>query len=600
MQEKVRLRDYFDKYRINVVLSFILTVLSVLFMLSYPLVLAFVVDALLLGREPNLPGFLLDFYDATGGRDFYLKNIWIMGLVLIVLVIFRALTQYGRNILMSNFAQTGTVKLRRALFAHIQRLPWSWHKLAETGDLVQRCTSDVRTVSRYFDVQIMRMVHSALSFILSAYLMFRFDASMGWIALSITPVLFISSYRYFKSRRANWILWEEAEGALSARLQETVTGIRVVKAFGREDFEHRAFTEKNDELYKFSIKSFQIMSRFWFWSDLLVYGELAAIVVFGTWRVLQGHLSPGLLMLFVAYSERLLYPLRNLARLIAQTGSVQIAAGRLREILEAPEEPDESHLLQPELKGNITFENLSFVYPDGDLPVLENLNFEIKAGETIGILGATGSGKSTLLLLLQKLYLPTSGRLLLDGIDVREIDRDHLRREIGLILQESYIYSRPIGDNIGLPKREADPEEIIASSKLAQLHGDVSKFKLGYDTMVGERGVTLSGGQKQRLAIARSLIRECPVLIFDDSLSALDAETDSKIRRDLKTRAHSKTTLIVSHRVSSLMDCDKILVLDAGTKEAFAPPAELKDGEGLFGRVYDLQSAWAIEAGKEA
>ena len=163
-----------------------------------------------------------------------------------------------------------------------------------------------------------------------------------------------------------------------------MTGIRVVKAFGREDFEHRAFTEKNDELYKFSIKSFQIMSRFWFWSDLLVYGELAAIVVFGTWRVLQGHLSPGLLMLFVSYSERLLYPLRNLARLIAQTGSVQIAAGRLREILEAPEEPDESHLLQPELKGNITFENLSFVYPDGDLPVLENLNFEIKAGETIG------------------------------------------------------------------------------------------------------------------------------------------------------------------------------------------------------------------------
>ncbi|MDO5733849.1 MAG: ABC transporter ATP-binding protein [Eubacteriales bacterium] len=596
--QKIKLTKLYSQHRMKAITALLLTVAAVFLGLVNPMIMAFVIDGVLLDKAAAVPAFVSNLYLSFGGRDFFFSRLWIFAILMLVVYLLQATANYTRNMLMSRFAQAGTVELRRQLFSHIQRLPWAWHKLAETGDLVQRCTSDVRLVNQYFDRQLMRITESGLTFLITTYLMLRFDFSLGLVALAVTPILFITSLIYFRKRRANWELWEEAEGALAARLQETASGIRVVKAFAREDFEYQAFNQKNVELYDFSLKNFRIMGRFWFWSDLLIYGEFALIVIFGTWLVLQGRLTPGLLVLFTFYAEKLLYPLRNLARLIAQTGNVQIASRRLREILNASPEPDEKDLARPELSGAIRLENVSFAYPDSDEEILTDLSLEIKPGETIGILGPTGSGKSTLLLLLQKLYLPSSGRLYFDDYEIREIDREHLRKEVGLILQESYIYSRTIAKNILLPNQAASHSEMIESARLAQLDSDIQRFNKGYDTIVGERGVTLSGGQKQRLAIARSFIRDCPILIFDDSLSALDAETDRKIRRDLKQRTDQLTTIIVSHRIASLLDCDRILVLNEGRMEAFASPEELREKPGLFSRVYDLQAAWMQDAEK--
>ncbi len=590
---KFKLAKLFDAHRGKALVSMILTVVSVLAGLVTPMILAFVIDGVLMDSKPRLPAFLQDLYQRLG-RDFFLRHLWIPGLAMILIYLIQAYSNYQRNLNMSIFAQEGTRKLRNKLYAHLHELPLAWHKQAETGDLVQRCTSDVRQVSNFFDRQLMRLAESGLSFILVTYLMLRFDLKLGLIALTITPVVFILCVRYFKKRQKTWILWEEAEGALSARLQETVTGIRVVKAFGREDYEHEAFLERNQNLYTFGMKNFRVMGNFWFWINLICYGELALIVVLGTYYVVQGLLTPGVLVLFTFYAEKLIGPLRNFARLIAATGTVKVAAGRLEDILSSPAEPDESDLANPELTGAIRFENVSFAYPDDQVPVLHNLDLEIQPGEMIGILGPTGSGKSTLLLLLQKLYLPSSGQIYFDDLEIREIDREALRRQVGLIMQESYIYSRSIAKNIQLPRQSAEQNEIEHSAKSAFLHDDVQKFSRGYETLVGERGVTLSGGQKQRLAIARSLIRDCPILIFDDSLSAIDADTDQKIRQELKTRSERLTTLIVSHRISSLQDCDRILVLDHGRREAYGPPELLQREAGLYQRVYDLQSAWNL------
>ena len=561
----------------------------------WPLIIAFLVDVIFHGEPAKLPGFLMDIYEDAGGREFFLNNLIWFGVIIVGITLLWSLFDYAGEMLMVRSTEKGAERMRRSLFAHLQQLPYSWHAHAETGDLVQRCTTDVDTIRRFFQFQFIQIIFAGTMVIISVVVMFTYDLVMSLIAVSITPILFVTSFRYFKERRRTFEDWDEAEGALSARLQESVTGVRVVKAFGREAFENEKFTEKNDFLKNYSIKAFEAMGKFWFWSDLLCFTELALIVIIGTIRVIDGNLTLGTLLIFISYSSNLLFPLRGLARMLADMGKADISYGRLREIWEAAEEPNEDHLKAPELSGDIKFEHVGFTYPDGKLPVLEDINLHIRAGETVGFLGATGSGKSSLLLLLQKLYLPTEGRILLDDIDITEINRDSVRRQIGLILQESYIYSRSIGENIGLTDPNASQKDIEKYAEIAHLHKDIKEFGEGYRTVVGERGVTLSGGQKQRLAIARTLIRDCPVLIFDDSLSAVDTDTDREIRKSLKQRPDGVTTLIVSHRISTLSDADRIYVLENNTIEDCGTHEELIAREGLYKRVYDIQHDWVNE-----
>ncbi|HHU53009.1 MAG TPA: ABC transporter ATP-binding protein [Clostridiaceae bacterium] len=586
----------FYKKDLNYLISAVISIMVIAICgLLIPLIVGFTVDRVLLNQDVVLPQFLENIYWHIGGRQFLLNNLWVLGLILLGITVIQGIAEFISEFHIAKVAENGAENMRRKLFSHLQKLPYAWHAKAETGDLVQRCTSDVEVIRRFFQNQLLQIIRCITTIIISIFVMVNLDSTLSIVSIAITPIMFISTIIYFKKRRGQFELWDETEGKLSARLQESLTGMRVIKAFGRKKFELDQLEETHRELYDYGIKQYDIMGNFWFLSDLFSNAVLALVVIIGTYRVVSHGLHLGIMLVFVSYADRLLINLRILARVIADIGKAQISFGRLKEILDAEPEPDDEGLLKPELNGNIKFNNVSFQYPDGSEPVLQNINFEIKAGQTIGILGPTGSGKSSLLLLLQKLYLPSSGTLLFDDIPVEQINRYNLRRQVGLILQESYIYSRSIGDNIRLPKPQTSIENVRRYAKIARLDNEIEQFSQGYDTVVGERGVTLSGGQKQRLAIARTLIRDCQILIFDDSLSAVDTETDREIRKSLKKRPQGTTTIIVSHRISSIYDADQIFVLEDAQITQSGTHQELVNQTGLYQRVYQIQHDWLNE-----
>ncbi|NLJ70699.1 MAG: ABC transporter ATP-binding protein [Clostridiaceae bacterium] len=584
--------SFYKKDTKNLILAVISIMVIAICSLLIPLIVGFTVDQILLNQAVALPQFLENIYLQIGGRPFLINNLWVLGLLLLGITIIQGIAEFISDLHIAKVAENGAERMRRKLFSHLQRLPYAWHAKAETGDLVQRCTSDVEVIRRFFQNQFLQIIRCIATIVITIVVMINLDSTLSIVAISVTPIMFVSTIIYFKRRRGQFELWDETEGKLSARLQESLTGMRVIKAFGRKNFELAQLEETHQELYDYSLKQYKIMGNFWFISDLFSNGELALIVIIGTIRVISHGLYLGVLIIFISYADRLLINLRILARVIADIGKAQISFSRLKEILDAEPEPDDQGLLEPELQGNINFNNVSFQYPDGSEPVLQNINIEIKAGQTIGILGPTGSGKSSLLLLLQKLYLPSSGTLTFDDIPVEQINRYSLRRQVGLILQESYIYSRSIGENIRLPKPQTTIENVRRYAKIAHLDNEIEQFSQGYDTVVGERGVTLSGGQKQRLAIARTLIRDCQILIFDDSLSAVDTETDREIRKSLKNRPQGTTTIIVSHRISSIYDADQIFVLEDTQLTQTGTHQELLKQEGLYQRVYKIQHDW--------
>lgn len=578
----------------------LLTVGTAALGLVIPLVLRFIVDTLILDQPASLPAWLAALFTAIGGRPYLVRHFWIMGLILVTLFSGEGLFNFVRGSLICRVAEGGARRLRKQLFSHIQALPYGWHSQVETGDLIQRCTSDVDTVRRFFDMQLLEIIRSAALIISSAVIMAMLDSRMTLIALLTSPIIFASSIRYFQIEKKQFQLWDEAEGSLSTQLQESMTGIRVVKAFARQDYERAGFAAKNEALRRHGWKTFDIIANFWMLSDWVTLFQILLVTVAGTWFVIRGTLSLGLLFVFISYTDMLLHPLRNLARMLADAGKMQISFGRLQAILAEPTEPDEAGLLDTPLTGRIEFQDVAFTYGGGQRQILDRLSFTVEPGQTVGILGPTGSGKSTVFYLLQRLYDPTGGRILIDGREIRTLRRDSLRRQIGLILQEPFVFSRTVLENIRLPRPTASDEEVFASSRAAALHDDIQHFESGYETIVGERGVTLSGGQKQRLAIARTLIRECPVILFDDSMSAIDTDTDAQIRLALQTRRDRATTLIISHRISTLAESDWILVLENGRVIAQGTHASLASQPGLYQRVWQIQNELLTQLDEEA
>ncbi len=562
-----------------------------------PLVLKFVVDAVLDDQAPGLPIWLTRLFDQIGGREWMLDNLWLAGLIVLGIALVDGIFIFFYGKWIAVFAEHGARRIRKLLFGHIQDLPYAYHARAETGDLVQRCTSDVENINKFFGSQLLEIVRSLTLITFSVLVMVRLSSRMALISLAITPVIFVSAIFFFRRERDAFQKWDEAEGALSATLQENLTGIRVVKAFARQRYEHEKFNEKNKTLLKHGWKTYRILANFWMVSDFLCLFQIGAVTIVGTLLVIRGSLTLGQLLVFISYTEMLLYPLRGLARIIGDAGKTQISNSRIQEILGEPAEPEEAELANPELKGRITFDQVSFSYQAGSRLVLQDISFEVLPGETIGLIGPTGSGKSTLLHLLQRLYDPTRGCIMLDGLDTRQIQRSSIRRQIGLILQEPFVFSRSVFENIRLPRPAAVAEEVYGAARTAVFHDEVLSFEKGYETLVGERGVTLSGGQKQRLTIARTLIRDCPIVVFDDSMSAVDTETDREIREELAKRRRRATTLLVSHRISTLAGADRILVLENGRITDQGTHQQLISRPGLYQRVFDIQNSLDLQTG---
>ena len=577
-------------YRHFIVFATLSVLLSTAFSYAVPYVTSFTLDYVIQGITSSTPAFLLPWVDALGGRAYFMKSLFLCGAALVFFTGMNCLFTYMRRQNIA-FASEGIAKsLRDRLYRHLEDVPYDYHKHAATGDLVQRCTSDVDTVRRFIHMQLMEIVRTLVMFVLAAAVMFSINVKMTLISMAFLPLLTISSFVYFRYVRKYFTASDEAEGALSTMLQENLTGMRVVRAFGQQKNEIDKFTRLNTSFRDKTYKLIRLLGFYWGMSDSVGYLQIALSLCMGVLAVKRGTFTLGNVALFTTYVAMLTWPVRQLGRILADMGKATVSLGRLDEILSAPVEQEPGKANTPDLTGDIVFDNVCFGY-DRYNDVLDGVSFTAKPGQTVAILGATGSGKTSLVHLLQRLYVRTAGSITIAGADVNDIEHGHLRRHIGIVLQEPFLYSRTIMENIRICAPCSTEEDVYCAARTASVHDVIASFENGYGTLVGERGVTLSGGQQQRVAIARTLMQNAPILIFDDSMSAVDSETDAAIRRSLLSLNKNGITFLISHRITTLREADNILVLEDGRITQQGTHAQLLRQEGLYRRIAEIQDA---------
>jgi len=480
--------------------------------------------------------------------------------------------------------------MRDSLFKHLEHLPFQWHSANHTGDILQRCTSDIDMVKNFFAEQMTALFRISLFLISSIYFMARMNITLTLISLIPTPIIFVYSYTYFKQVGSHFRECDDNEGILSSICQENLTGIRVVRAFGREQYELNKFKKQNAFYTSLWENMSRIMSRYWSTADFLSGMQIMLVVVLGAYYCVNLGMTSGEYLAFVSYNYKLVWPIRMLGRMISEMSKAGVSVERIKHIMDAEEETSPDEASTPDIKQDIVFDHVSFSY--GNNKVLDDVSFKIPCGSTLGILGGTGSGKSTLMMLLDKLYLLKEGEgsIYIGATNINDIDTGYLRANIGFVLQETFLFSKTISENIGIRDASLDLEAIRTSARAACLDEAVMEFANGYDTSVGERGVTLSGGQKQRVSIARMLTQNAPIMIFDDSFSAVDTETDSKIRSSLEKRFGSATIIIISHRITTLSKADNIIVLEHGKIQEQGSHEFLVSNNGIYHHIYEIQS----------
>lgn len=571
--------------------ALIATIMMVIIGFLTPLLLSEIVDSIL-GSEPfTMPDFLMNPINALGGRDFLRQNLWIPALALILMNIVNGVFTFikGRSsaIASENIAR----KLRNDLYRHLQHLPFAYHVKAQAGELIQRCTSDVDTIRRFLAVQVMEVVNTVLMVVIAMSILLPRSVPITLYSLILVPPLFCFATWFFKMVHKSFEVADEADGVLNAVLQENLSGVRVVRAFGQQEREVEKFDRVNNDLRKKNLRLNELLAIYWGGGDAISMTQTLLTLVVCIIYACNGWITVGTLIVFTSTLGMLLFPIRQLGRTLSDAGKAMVSMKRVQAILHEEAEPDEPNALKPDLHGDIVFDHVSFAYPDDNVPVLRNVSFTIPAGKTAAVLGGTGSGKSTMMYLLQRLYTPTSGKITIGGVDIQQIDRKYLRAHVGLILQEPFLYSKSIRENVGITAPEQEAERIEHAADIASASGFIAKADKGWETVVGERGVTLSGGQKQRIAIARTLLKDNNILIFDDSLSAVDTETDAQIRAALRHEQKDVTTLIISHRVTTLSQADLILVLENGQITQQGTHAELCSQPGLYQRINSIQNA---------
>lgn len=571
--------------------ALIATIMMVIIGFLTPLLLSEIVDSIL-GSEPfTMPDFLMNPISALGGRDFLRQNLWIPALALILMNIVNGVFTFikGRSsaIASENIAR----KLRNDLYRHLQHLPFAYHVKAQAGELIQRCTSDVDTIRRFLAVQVMEVVNTVLMVVIAMSILLPRSVPITLYSLILVPPLFCFATWFFKMVHKSFEVADEADGVLNAVLQENLSGVRVVRAFGQQEREVEKFDRVNNDLRKKNLRLNELLAIYWGGGDAISMTQTLLTLVVCIIYACNGWITVGTLIVFTSTLGMLLFPIRQLGRTLSDAGKAMVSMKRVQAILHEEAEPDEPNAMKPDLHGDIVFDHVSFAYPDDNVPVLRDVSFTIPAGKTAAVLGGTGSGKSTMMYLLQRLYTPTSGKITIGGVDIQQIDRKYLRAHVGLILQEPFLYSKSIRENVGITAPEQEAERIEHAADIASASGFIAKADKGWETVVGERGVTLSGGQKQRIAIARTLLKDNNILIFDDSLSAVDTETDAQIRAALRHEQKDVTTLIISHRVTTLSQADLILVLENGQITQQGTHAELCSQPGLYQRINSIQNA---------
>jgi ATP-binding cassette subfamily B protein len=541
------------------------------------------------------------YLDQVIGDGFVGKDLILAALTFGAMIVLQAISSFMSNWMASFTAENTTRRLRDYLFDHIQRLSYSYHAEAKTGDLLERATSDVDTLRRFFADQAVGIGRIVFIFVINLAAIYSLNPRLALISIVIVPIILVVSMVFFKRLSKAYESYQEQEAILTTNLQENLSGVRVVKAFARQDYEIKKFEGNNNEKFNRGRKLNLMHSFFWPISDLISAGQQIFSSYTAAMMVINGVLSIGNFVSFNSLVAWLIWPIRNLGRLIVDTSRAFVSLGRVSEILKAPEEDLETCTYQPAegIRGQIEFTNVDFEY-EKDHPVLKNVSFKCEAGQVVALLGSTGSGKTSLVNLLPRFYDVTNGSILLDGVNLKEYSRSYLRSQIGIVEQEPFLFSDSIRDNISYGvHRDVTYEEIEQAAREAAIHDVILGFSNGYETLVGERGVTLSGGQKQRIAIARTLLINPRILILDDSTSSVDMETEMQIREALDKLMVNRTTFIIAHRIQSIMAADLILVFDKGEIAQFGTHEQLLAEQGMYQDIYNIQTRIDSELQKE-
>jgi len=535
-----------------------------------------------------------------GGETAPMEVLITIALLFVVLALLEGTFTFQSGKLAARSSEGVTFRLRNYIYDHLQRLHFTYHDKTQTGELIQRSTSDVDAIRRFFAEQVIGASRILTLFVINFTAILILNVQLALLSIIAIPIMLIMSFFFFKKIEKVYESFQVQDAVLSTRLQENLTGVRVVKAFARQDYEIEKFDQENWKRFMLGRNMLKMMAVYWPMSDSLGFVQMLGGLTIGAIMAINGDITVGVYIAYAGMVTRIIWPMRELGRLITQMSTALVSYGRVIEMLREIREPlDEGQRLPNRTRGEIVFDDVSFEYKDGE-PVLQDISFRCEPGQSIAILGSTGSGKTSLINLLPRFYEYTSGSITLDGVELNTIARRYLREEIGMVHQEPFLFSRSIRENITYGvSREVTDAEVETAARAAAVHDVILSFPEGYNTLVGERGVTLSGGQKQRVALARTLLKNPRILILDDSTSSVDTETEADIRAALQRMMQNRTTFIIAHRIQSLMNADLILVMDKGRIVQRGTHDELMLEPGIYRHVYDVQARIEDELERE-
>jgi ATP-binding cassette, subfamily B, bacterial len=537
-------------------------------------------------NQVNLPEIFIRFFESANS---FLNEILYVAIILMALQVIRFLFRFIELSIRGFVRHTMGQNLRLKMYEHIQKLPYKFHNNTDSGDLIQRSTSDIETSVNFLSRTLMDMIFLLSTLVFGAYQLYVLNGTLTIILLTIIPFVGVASVWYFRKNDKMYHDVEEAESKMMTVIQENLSSARIVRAFGNEAYEIEKLRIKNDHHRDMRLRTGKIVSKFWGTMDFIGISQYVLVIGLGIYFMNQNQMDAAQIAAALGLVGMLIWPIRGLGHILNDYAKALAASKRIYEILNLETEYVKNGTMTPEIKGHLVFEHVSFKFDDTENILFKDLSFEILPGETVAFIGRTGSGKSTLMNMLMRMYEYQSGHIYLDGVELRDIEKTYLRSHLGVVLQEPFLFSKTVYDNIAIANRKADRSKIMMAAQAASLEKDIKTFQQGYDTLVGEKGTTLSGGQKQRVAIARVLVSEKPVLIFDDALSAVDTQTDLLIREALSKMNKKQTTLIITHRMTTAKEADKIIVIDQGVVQAVGNHEELSKQTGLYQELWKIQ-----------